>query len=136
MKTIITHKKPHLDEAAAVWLLNRYHPDFKSFRLRFVGYDTPLASGSKKAKPTEVLIGIGRGSFDEHSGKMHDSTTTLIFKFLDQGNFLPKEHEKRRALETIVEHVRMADFAEDYQYPHIVREFTPEAVISGKIGHT
>lgn len=131
MKTIVTHKKPHLDEVAAVWLLHRYHPDFKNFRLRFVAYDTPLATGSKKPQEGEILIGVGRGTFDEHSGKMRDCAATLVLKFLEEGGFLPREQEKRRALETLVEHVRMADFAENYQYPHMVREFMPEAVISG-----
>ena len=131
MKTIITHKKPHLDEVAAVWLLQRYHPDCKRFRLRFVAQNSPLALGQKKPTSRDILLGTGKGMFDEHTGKMKDSAATLVLKFLDASGWLPSESHKRRALDTVVEHVRMTDFAEDYQYPHIVREFLPEAIISG-----
>jgi hypothetical protein len=131
MKTIITHQKPHLDEVAAIWLLHRYHPDFRQFRLRFIAQGSPMALGHRKPKADEVMIGTGQGSFDEHTGKSEDSATTLVYKFLDASGFLPKEPYKKRALETIVEHVRMTDFAETYQFPHIVREFIPEAIISG-----
>lgn len=130
-KTIITHKRPHLDEVCAIWLLNRYHPDFKHLRLRFVAQGSPMALGDKKPKINELLIGTGKGSFDEHTGKMEDSAATLVFKFLDSSGLLPKEPFKRRALEAIVEHVRMTDFAENYQFPHIIREFTPETIING-----
>jgi hypothetical protein len=131
MKTIVTHKSPHLDEICAIWLLNRYHPDCKRFRLRFVAQGSPLAVGAKKPKSSELLIGTGLGTFDEHTGKMEDSAATLVFKFLDQSGLLPKEPYKRKAVEAVVEHARLTDFAENYQFPHLVREFLPEAIIGG-----
>jgi len=131
MKTIVTHKSPHLDEICAIWLLSRYHPDYKRFRLRFVAQGSPVATGVRRPKASEILIGTGLGAFDEHTGKMHDSAATLIYKYLDGTGLLPKETYKRRALEAIVEHARMTDFAENYQYPHIVREFLPEAIVNG-----
>lgn len=131
MKTIITHKRPHLDEVCATWLLHRYHPDFKKFRLRFVAQTSPLAMAERRPKSNEVLIGIGRGEFDEHSGKMEDSAATLVYKFLHRSGFLPEEAFKRRAIEAIVEHVRMGDFAETFQYPFMAREFLPDAVLGG-----
>ena len=90
-----------------------------------------MALGQKKSKGNEILVGTGHGQFDEHTGKMRDSAATLVLKFLDASGWLPKEPYKLRALETVVEHVRMTDFAEDFQYPHIVREFLPEAILSG-----
>lgn len=93
--TIITHVRPHIDEIFAIWLLRKFG------EFLFLGISTtkieyrstgPGLLDDKTAKQWleegVLLVGIGKGRLDEHSGfgtteKKGDCCTTLVAKGLN-----------------------------------------------------
>jgi hypothetical protein len=58
-KVIVTHKKPHLDEVVAAWLLTTFDPALKDATFQFVGYSK---DGSNVPTGEHITaIGVGRG---------------------------------------------------------------------------
>ncbi len=94
--TIITHIHPHLDEIVAIWLLLLFgellFPGVK--RAKIVYWDTGgLTPDGRSAEEWEakgyLLIGIGKGRFDEHSSSQETTerqkdqcSATLVAKAL------------------------------------------------------
>lgn len=107
IKIIITHINPHLDEIASVWLLNRFHPGFKKYRLKFVSAAANPDSYSRIKNA--MIIGVGRGKFDEHRGLRKECAATLVYKFLKNKGYLPKDKILRRAIEKLVYYVYLDD---------------------------
>lgn len=81
---LITHLRPHLDDACAVWLMRRYLPAAKDAPVEFVTTGTVGTDD-----PETVMIGVGRGRFDEHKGDLDDCAATLVLKHLKGGSFIP-----------------------------------------------
>lgn len=125
MKTLVTHLNPHIDDIAAIWLFQRFHPDFKNAKLKFVS----ASNGQEELKDAEdkIHLGVGRGQFDEHKGDLEDCATSLVWKYLkDQG--LPKDQAKLSALVELVEWVRLGDLGklppmpyDDFSVPSFIR---------------
>ncbi|MBU0649454.1 hypothetical protein KJ969_05170 [Patescibacteria group bacterium] len=75
VKCLVTHVRPHLDEIAAIWLLRKFgkkkYPGVEDAEIVFwtLGGETP---DGRSAQDWEndgcLLIGTGRGRFDEHPG--------------------------------------------------------------------
>lgn len=118
MKTLITHINPHLDDIAAIWLLKRFHPDFKDAEVVYISAD----NGNKVLEETEdrVYLGVGRGKFDEHKGDLEDCAASLVWKDI-KTKVIPDTLQKA-ALDELVDWVRLGDLGKlkDLPYP----EFT------------
>lgn len=96
MYTIITHKKPHLDEVVAIWLLRKFgensFPRIKEAKVEYwqTGGLTPDGRSPEEWESEgNILIGIGRGRFDEHNDSSSSSerqagecSATLVAKYL------------------------------------------------------
>lgn len=107
MKTLVTHINPHLDDIAAIWLFKKFNPDFTKADVEFIS----AASGNLPAGDSDekILIGIGRGRFDEHKGDLEDCAASLVWKYLKEKNFVPSDEISGKALEELVEYVRLDD---------------------------
>ena len=106
MKTLVTHIRPHLDDICAMWLLKKYDSSCHDAALAFI----PYKNGEIASEPEKILIGIGRGTFDEHKGDIGECATSLVFAHLRTlPDFSQKDASMRRALEKIVDWVLRDD---------------------------
>ncbi len=106
-KVIVTHKKPHLDEVVAAWLLTTFDPVLTDATFEFVGYTT---DGSNV--PTDeqyVAIGIGRGKFDEHGLKVGHSCCQLVYQDLMHRGLIPNDKFEDKAIEWLVDYAHKED---------------------------
>src|SRR3989344_1189367 len=113
-KTIVTHLNPHLDEIVCVWLLHKFHPQYRKFRMKFI-------SANIKVKDTEeknhIYVGVGRGRFDEHKGQIKKCATTLVYKFLKNKGYIPKDKLLKGAVEKLVQYVYLGDTGQLQKIP-------------------
>ncbi len=104
MKKILTHPRPHLDDICGIWLLKKYLPGWSKAKPGFVTATTPASDD-----PDTLMVGIGRGRYDEHKGDIGESATTLVWKHLRPQVADPLEAE---ALDRLTEWVRKGDTSE------------------------
>ncbi len=115
MKTLVTHINPHLDDICAIWLFKRFHPDFAESKVEFVS----ASKGNLPAEDKEkVYLGVGRGRFDEHKGDLEDAAASLVWKFLKEEGFTPKDEILAGALEELVDWVRLDDLGKLKDLPY------------------
>ena len=104
MKTLVTHINPHLDDIAAIWLEQRYNPDFKDAAIIFISATNDHLEDTQN----RLHLGVGRGQFDEHKGDIDDCAASLVYKDLLSKGLIPPEIEGS-ALAELVEWVRLDD---------------------------
>jgi hypothetical protein len=77
---IVTHEKPHLDEVCATWLVRNFWPGGADVAVSYVrnSYTEPDIDG----QPQRLVIGVGRGKYDEHRGVTGECAATLIWNEL------------------------------------------------------
>lgn len=126
MKTLITHINPHLDDIAAIWLFKKYQPDWVRAKIEFISQTV----GNKYLEESDdlIYIGVGRGKFDEHKGDKEDCAASLIWKYFKKQELTPKDDLVVRALDKLVEWVRMGDLGRlpedeygDFSVPAFIR---------------
>lgn len=118
-KTIVTHKNPHLDDVAAIWILQRCIPQWKKARLQFIAADHV---GHALTDTRDMLhIGVGRGMFDEHKGNTKDSATSLVWKYCKKQKSCKLTKQQKLAMDEIVQYVNDEDHGLYFELPH--REF-------------
>lgn len=125
-KTLITHINPHLDDIAAIWLFKKYHLDFKEASIEFVSQS--VGNLSAEESEDKIYLGVGRGKFDEHKGDVNDCATSLVWRFFREESLLPKDEAILKAIEEIVEWVRLGDIGrlprqeyDDFSVPAFIR---------------
>ncbi len=125
MKKLITHINPHLDDIAAIWLFQRFHPDFSNADLKFIS-QTELKE-TTESNEDEVYLGVGRGQFDEHKGDLEDCAASLVAKYLKAEGFYPTENIEASALDELVEWVRLDDLGRgnenSFSVPAFIRPY-------------
>jgi hypothetical protein len=106
-KVIVTHKKPHLDEIVAAWLLKTFDPALKNAPFEFVGYTT---DGSNVPTGEQyVALGVGRGKFDEHGLKVGHSCCKLVYHDLLHRGLIPNDRFEDKAIEWLVDYAHKED---------------------------
>lgn len=135
MKTIVTHFKPHLDEICAIWLLKKFHPDCREFELKFIfaGANT-LNNKPVDSDPDVVHIGVGRGNFDEHTGRYGDkscSSASLIWNFICKEGNPPKKSDELAAINRIVQYVVKEDTGQLATLDPEIRDFALAGIVQG-----
>ncbi len=104
MKTLLTHPRPHLDDICGIWLIKKYLPGWADAEIDF----TPATTTRRDDEET-LMVGIGRGKFDEHKGDIGESATTLVWKYLRDRVTDPLDIA---ALDLLTEWVRKGDTSE------------------------
>lgn len=107
MKTLVTHINPHLDDIAAIWLFRKYHPDFKDAKIEFVSASRDLAA--KEENEDKIFLGTGGGRFDEHKEGLETCAGSLVYEYLNEKGFIPKDDITQKALEKLVEWNKLID---------------------------
>lgn len=104
---IVTHKKPHLDEVVAAWLLTTFDPALKDATFEFVGYTTD--GHNVPTGDNYVAIGVGRGKFDEHGLKVGHSCNQLVYQDLMHRGLIPNDKFEDKAIEWLVDYAHKED---------------------------
>lgn len=128
MKTLVTHINPHLDDIAGIWLLKKFHPQFRDARIEFVSASHDLAA--KAENKGKVFVGTGGGEFDEHKEGMDTCAGTLVYEYLKKEKHIPENEVLRGALDSLTEWNRLIDTgrAPDCQ----MSEFSVQAFIRNR----
>ena len=127
-KTIVTHINPDLDAMTAVWLLQRFAPDFKDAQVRFIYAGSTYEEKKVDSDEDVVHVDTGWGRFDHHQTGQRTCAARLILQWLGL---------KDEALERMVEVVTEVDWgAEDLRYPEAGADkyaflFNERKIISG-----
>ncbi len=106
-KIIVTHKWPDFDAVAAVWLVKRYLPGFKTAEIKFVSAGCTFENKPPDSDPNVVHVDTGKGRFDHHQNQGETSAAEKVFQHLKKNNLLPKRDIK--PLERIVKLVNFFD---------------------------
>lgn len=104
---IVTHKKPHLDEIVAAWLLKTFDPQFKDCRFEYISQN-PSGTGVPTG-PDYIGLGIGRGKYDEHGLRIRESATHLVYQDLMHRGLIPNDQHEDKALGWLVEYAHKQD---------------------------
>ncbi|MBI2600378.1 hypothetical protein HYW42_00325 [Candidatus Daviesbacteria bacterium] len=130
-KTLVTHINPHLDDITAIWLFKKFHPDFQDTDIEFISASREAALKEESAE--RIFVGTGGGKFDEHKGDLEDSATSLVWKYLKEQNLVPTEDSSVKALEELVEWVRLDDLGRlknlpypQFYVPGFIRVYGPQ----------
>lgn len=103
---LITHAHPHFDDVLAMWLLQKFHPDFTKAEIAFTDEKPPVIPEGATA------IGIGRGQFDEHKGDEGECAATLVWKWLKIQPELTFSARETMALERILDWALQEDLGQ------------------------
>ncbi|MBI2984323.1 MAG: hypothetical protein HYY50_01740 [Candidatus Kerfeldbacteria bacterium] len=126
---IVTHRKPHLDEVVAAWLLKTFDPAFRDAGFEFVPYRP--TGGQPPTGPQYVSIGIGHGKFDEHNQQAGHSATQLVYRDLLHRGLIPNDRFEDKALEWLVEYSHQEDTAHWRVTDPVLRSFMLPAILRG-----
>lgn len=106
-QTIVTHRRPHLDEVVASWLLRTFDPALAECDFYFIA-NTP-SGGNVPAGTNLVPLGVGRGKYDEHGLDTRQSATRLVYEDLLARGLIPNDHFEDKALEWLVDFAHKED---------------------------
>ncbi len=128
MKILVTHINPHLDDIAGIWLLKKFHPDFKDAQIEYISASRDQAV--KEESEDKFFIGTGGGKFDEHKEGLQTCAGTLVFEYLNDKGCIPQDETLRGALAKLIEWNQLIDTgkASDSQFD----EFSVQAFIRSK----
>lgn len=81
-KTIVTHVSPDFDGIPAIWILRKFHPDFKSANLAFVPAGSTYNNEPVDSNPDIVHVDTGMGKFDHHQSDDFTCAAQLVYEWL------------------------------------------------------
>ncbi|MFA5810070.1 MAG: hypothetical protein WC935_07020 [Thermoleophilia bacterium] len=132
--TIVTHRRPHLDEVCALWIIQKYWHEFSHANIEFV---TTSPTGGERwnnvapdSNPFVIYVGVGQGQFDEHKGDVDDSAATLVWRETQARGSISKG--EKQAVSRIVEYVKQEDMAQFIT--NDLHQFGIPTIISGLYG--
>lgn len=129
-RTIVTHRKPHLDEVVASWLLVTFDPGFKGCDYQFIA-NTPKG-GDMPVGDHHVGLGVGRGKYDEHGLKVGHSATQLVFDDLMHRGLIPNDLHEDKALEWLVAYAHNEDTGQWATTDPAATSFSIPAILRGR----
>jgi len=128
-RVIVTHRRPHLDEVVAIWLLRRYDPDFSDCTYQFIPYFGQAPTG-----PRVVTVGIGGGKYDEHQlSDRHTSAAHLVYDDLVTRGLVNADDT---AIKELVKYTDRVDRGQTLVDDHDGWAFTPSSIIRSHIERT
>ena len=104
-KVIVTHESPDFDGIPAIWLLKRFHPDFKTAKIAFV----PVGDSTYNNEPVDsnsdvIHIDTGMGRFDHHQTNNFTCGAKLVYEWLIKEDYIEKDDlALKRLIEIVTE---------------------------------
>lgn len=90
-KTIVTHVSPDFDGIPAIWLLRKFHPEFKSAKLAFVPAGSTYNNEPADSNPDIVHVDTGMGKFDHHQSDDFTCAAQLVYEWLVREGYIDSE---------------------------------------------
>lgn len=128
-KIFVTHRKPHLDEVVAAWLMRTFDPDMQDCAFEFIT-NTPTG-GEVPAGDQYVPVGVGRGKYDEHGRHVGHSASQLVFQDLLHRGLIPNDQFEDKAVEWLVDYAHKEDTAQWATDDPDVYSFALPAILRG-----
>lgn len=113
-KLIVTHIFPDLDAIAAVWLWQRFDPDWKEAEIKFVPAGKTYQDQKADSDPTVIHVDTGMGRFDHHQSDERQCAASLVFNYLKLEKKVAFKYQN--ALARLTEIIIQADRFEDFFY--------------------
>ncbi|MCR4324283.1 MAG: hypothetical protein NUV69_01200 [Candidatus Curtissbacteria bacterium] len=114
-KTIVTHFSPDFDGIPAIWLLKKFHPDFKNANVVFCPAGGTYNNESVDSNPDIVHVDTGMGKFDHHQTNDFTCGAQLVYEHLVKEGYVAEDDE---ALARMVKIFTEVDHAWDvYKWP-------------------
>lgn len=130
-KIIVTHSSPDFDGIPAIWLLKKFHPDFKNARVEFVPAGTTYNNEPVDSNPDIVHVDTGMGRFDHHQSDDFTCGAQLVYEWLLKEGYIKDDEALERMIKVITE----LDHAYDaYRWPEPSSdrwEFNLHSVLTG-----
>ncbi|MEK7581583.1 MAG: hypothetical protein AAB512_04855 [Patescibacteria group bacterium] len=132
-KIIVTHISPDFDGIPAIWLLKKFHPDFKNARVELV----PAGDNTYNNEPVDsnddvVHVDVGGGRFDHHHTNDFTCGAKLVYEYLLNEGYIKADSE---ALSRMIQVITELDHGWDsYKWPEPASdrwEFSLHNVLSG-----
>lgn len=127
--TIVTHRRPHLDEVVASWLLRTFDPAFKDCEFYFIA-NTPTG-GNIPAGANMVPLGVGRGKYDEHGMNAGQSATKLVYEDLLSRGLIPNDRYEDKAIAWLVDFAHKEDTGQWELQDEHATSFAIPAILRG-----
>jgi hypothetical protein len=132
-KTIVTHVSPDLDGIPAIWLLRKFHPDFKTAKVALVpAGDNTLNNQPVDSDPDVLHVDVGGGKFDHHHTNDFTCGAKLVYEWLVKEGFI--DHGDK-TIERMIQIITEIDHGWDsYKWPDCASdrwEFSLHQILSG-----
>ena len=101
-KTIVTHVSPDFDGIPAIWLLRKFHPDFKNARLAYVPAGTTFNNQPVDSNPDIVHVDTGMGRFDHHQNADFTCAAQLVYEWLVAEGYVGSDDEALKRMIAII----------------------------------
>ncbi len=111
-KTIVTHVGPDFDGILAIWLLKRFHDDFKNAQIKFTNAGSTIDGKPAGSNPDVVHVDTGGGPFDHHDSNDYTCAAKLVWDWLKK-----EYHLSDLAVERMVAQAVAIDHAQDILWP-------------------
>lgn len=92
-KIIVTHTSPDLDGIPAIWLLKKFHPDFKGANVAFVPAGSTYNNEPVDSNPEVVHVDTGMGRFDHHQNSDFTCGAQLVYESLIREGYIDEKDE-------------------------------------------
>jgi len=128
-KTIVTHLNPDFDGISAIWLLTRFHPDFKNSKFKFVPAGSSLNGKGYDSDPDIVHVDTGGGPFDHHDSNRYTCAAKLVWEHIKK-----TQNIKDAAVERMIDLSVAYDHAKDLEWndaDHDKYDLTFPAILTG-----
>lgn len=114
-KLIVTHVSPDFDGIPAIWLLRKFHPEFKNANLAFVPAGSTYNNESVDSNPDIVHVDTGMGRFDHHQSADFTCAAQLVYEWLVKEGYVDESDE---ALGRMIKIITELDHGYDnYKWP-------------------
>lgn len=132
-KIIVTHISPDFDGIPAIWLLRRFHPDYKNARYELVPAGSNTFNNQPVDSDPDVLhVDVGGGKFDHHQSDDFTCGAKLVWEWLVEEGHIAKDDT---AMERMIQVITELDHGWDhYRWPEAASDrwdFSLHTVLSG-----
>ncbi|MBI2326994.1 hypothetical protein HYU92_01635 [Candidatus Curtissbacteria bacterium] len=102
-KTIVTHVSPDFDGIPAIWLLKKFHPEFRDAKVAFV----PVGEATYNNEPVDSNLDVlhvdtAAGKFDHHQTDEFTCGAKLVYEWLVREGYIKEDDDAARRMVEIV----------------------------------
>lgn len=102
-KLIVTHVSPDYDGIPAIWLLKKFHPDFKNANVAFVPAGSTYNNEPVDSNSNIVHVDTGLGKFDHHQSNDFTCGVQLVYEWLVKEGYIKDDEALLRMVSVLTE---------------------------------